>query len=111
MFDVSQLLQIPLVNPTIIRILVIIALALLARMLVASVAGNLIRHLSSENPRGKRLRTLSKLFTTAATTLISAIALVMVLKEVGFDITPLIASAGVVGIAVGFGAQALVKDI
>lgn len=35
----------------------------------------------------------------------------IILKEIGFDITPLIAGAGVAGFAVGFGAQALVRDL
>lgn len=35
----------------------------------------------------------------------------IILKEIGFDITPLIAGAGVVGFAIGFGAQTLVRDL
>lgn len=95
----------------VIRILIIIALALAARLMISYASSGFIKAISSENPRGKRLRTLSNLFSAFATALITAIALIMVLKEVGFDVTPLIASAGVVGIAVGFGAQTLVKDI
>jgi small-conductance mechanosensitive channel len=42
---------------------------------------------------------------------IGAIALMSALSSLGFNIAPLLASAGVVGIAVGFGAQTLVRDL
>ena len=35
----------------------------------------------------------------------------MILRELGYDIGPLIATAGIVGVAIGFGAQTLVKDL
>ncbi len=38
-------------------------------------------------------------------------AIVMSLREAGFDIGPLIAGAGIAGVAIGFGAQALVRDV
>jgi len=57
-----------------------------------------------------RARTVGALLSSIATFVIFAIASVIVLGLVGIDITPLIASAGVVGIAVGFGAQSLIKD-
>jgi small conductance mechanosensitive channel len=61
--------------------------------------------------RAARLRTLMPLFDRI-TFLILAICVVMIaLSELGIDIAPLLAGAGVVGIAVGFGAQALVKDV
>ena len=58
----------------------------------------------------QRARTLGALLRYATTIVIAAIALLMVLSELGVDIAPLIAGAGVVGIALGFGAQSLVKD-
>jgi len=61
--------------------------------------------------RAARLRTLMPLFDRI-TFLILAICVVMItLSELGIDIAPLLAGAGVVGIAVGFGAQAFVKDV
>ena len=57
-----------------------------------------------------RARTVGALLSSIATFVIFAVATVIVLGLVGIDITPLIASAGVVGIAVGFGAQSLIKD-
>jgi len=59
----------------------------------------------------KRAETLSGLIETTLRVTVLIAALLMVLKEVGIDIGPLLAGAGIVGLAVGFGAQSLVKDI
>ena len=58
-----------------------------------------------------RKRTLFQLFKNAATVLVIVMAALQSLAEVGVDIAPLIAGAGVVGLAISFGAQTLVKDI
>ncbi|MCA8928840.1 MAG: mechanosensitive ion channel [Alphaproteobacteria bacterium] len=58
-----------------------------------------------------RERTLLSLLRNAATILLLVITLMFVLSEMGIDIAPLIASAGVFGLAIGFGAQKLVQDI
>ena len=44
-------------------------------------------------------------------TLVSCIALLMILRELNLDITPILTGAGIVGLAIGFGAQTLVKDV
>ena len=59
----------------------------------------------------KRSQTLSRFVTTALAVVILIAAVFMILSEVGIDITPLLAGAGVVGIAIGFGAQSLIKDL
>lgn len=64
-----------------------------------------------DNPLSPRLKTLLPLARNALLVAISVIGIITVLAEVGVDIGPLLAGAGVVGLAVGFGAQALVKDI
>ncbi len=58
----------------------------------------------------KRAATLGGIFRRTLSVLIWTGALVMSLKEAGFDIGPILAGAGVVGLAVGFGAQNLVRD-
>ena len=58
-----------------------------------------------------RRRTLFVLMRNAATIAIIVITLMFVLSEIGINIAPLIASAGVIGLAIGFGAQKLVQDI
>jgi moderate conductance mechanosensitive channel len=61
--------------------------------------------------RTKRANTLSQLLQKTLTTVVTAIGLLMVLRELQVDITPVLAGAGIVGLAVGFGAQTLVRDI
>ncbi|MBI2903225.1 MAG: mechanosensitive ion channel family protein [Candidatus Methylomirabilis oxyfera] len=61
--------------------------------------------------REKRTLTLAGIVKTVGATAIVLIATMMGLREVGLDITPIIAGAGVVGLAVGFGAQSLIKDV
>ncbi|MCP5201891.1 MAG: mechanosensitive ion channel [Gammaproteobacteria bacterium] len=58
-----------------------------------------------------RARTLLPLLRNGAMVVIVAVALLMVFSELGIDITPLLAGAGVFGLAIGFGAQNLVKDV
>jgi small conductance mechanosensitive channel len=60
--------------------------------------------------RTKRVQTLGRLLRNALTITASAIAALMILREVGIDITPVLTGAGIVGLAVGFGAQTLVRD-
>jgi small conductance mechanosensitive channel len=59
----------------------------------------------------KRAATIVEILRKVITVLIWALATAMALREVGYDIGPLIAGAGIVGIAVGFGAQSLVRDV
>ncbi|MCL5411554.1 MAG: mechanosensitive ion channel [Patescibacteria group bacterium] len=94
-----------------VKILTIVALAIVVRFLINLVIHNVVQRISPDGSRAKRIRTLTSILQTASLTVIFVIAALMVLKEAGFDVTPLIASAGVVGLAVGFGAQTLVKDM
>lgn len=61
--------------------------------------------------RSARARTLLPLFRRAAFIALSVVVALMILAEVGVSIGPLLASAGVIGLAVGFGAQKLVQDV
>lgn len=58
----------------------------------------------------RREKTLHDIIDAALRVAIWVLAALMILQELGVDITPLIAGAGVVGVALGFGAQSLVKD-
>jgi small conductance mechanosensitive channel len=58
-----------------------------------------------------RARTLLPLMRTTALIVISVIVILSVLSEVGFNIGPLLAGAGVIGLAIGFGSQKLVQDV
>ena len=67
-------------------------------------------HERAERSR-QRARTLGGLFRTTTTVAIYVLALLLALGEIGFDLGPLIAGAGIVGFAIGFGAQSMVSDI
>ncbi|PZG20652.1 mechanosensitive ion channel protein MscS [Micromonospora craterilacus] len=61
--------------------------------------------------RRQRAEAIGSVLRSLATAFIFGIALLMVLKEFSFDLAPLLASAGIAGVALGFGAQSLVKDL
>jgi small-conductance mechanosensitive channel len=98
------------------RILLLILLAFAANRFAASV----IRNAEHEIATGEDLKSLERrkrLQTVGATSrrffaiLIWSAAGLMVLRELDVDITPVLTGAGIIGLAVGFGAQTLVKDI
>lgn len=59
----------------------------------------------------KRGKTIGDVLYKAGVVVIWVVAIMMALRELGFDIGPILAGAGIVGLAVGFGAQNLVRDI
>lgn len=61
--------------------------------------------------RAKRARTLGAAINKVATAAIALIALLMILRELRVDIAPVLTGAGIAGLAVGFGAQTLVRDV
>ncbi|GAA1465881.1 mechanosensitive ion channel family protein [Nocardiopsis exhalans] len=64
----------------------------------------------ADERRQQRAKTLGSVLSSFATIVIVVTALAMVLGEIGIALGPLLASAGVVGLAIGFGAQSLVAD-
>ncbi|HEV8307381.1 MAG TPA: mechanosensitive ion channel family protein [Methylomirabilota bacterium] len=61
--------------------------------------------------RAQRARTLNPLLASAARYVIAFIVTVVVLSELGIDVRALMVSAGVIGLAIGLGAQSLIKDV
>jgi len=61
--------------------------------------------------KSARLRTLLPLLRTTTLVVITIIAGLMVLSEIGINIAPLLAGAGILGVAIGFGSQKLVQDL
>ncbi len=59
----------------------------------------------------KRENTLIRIFNGTVAVVITIMAALMILKEAGLDIAPILAGAGIVGLAVGFGGQYLIRDI
>lgn len=66
---------------------------------------------TSPEAEKKREDTLIRIFSGALHIMIVIVAVMMVLQEVGIEVGPLIAGAGIVGLAVGFGGQYLIRDI
>jgi small conductance mechanosensitive channel len=81
----------------------------LVGFLIDRMMGGLAVH-SKAGRRAAQLRTLSPILKAIAQTAIVITAGLMVLSQMGVKIGPLLAGAGVVGVAIGFGAQTLVKD-
>jgi small-conductance mechanosensitive channel len=76
---------------------------------IAAAAASAERALIDER-RHQRVRALGSILRSAASVTVFAIAGVVVLGDIGINLAPLLASAGVVGVAIGFGAQNLVRD-
>lgn len=64
----------------------------------------------TEVDRKKRVKTLDSLINTTLRIIIFLIAAIMIASELGVNTAPLVASAGVIGVALGIGAQSLIKD-
>jgi len=98
------------------RVLLIVTLAFVLTRAVAVGTGQLERYLAEQDrlashERAKRARTLADMSRNVSSALIVAVAMLYVLKELHFDILPLLTGAGIAGLAIGFGAQTLVKDV
>jgi small-conductance mechanosensitive channel len=94
-----------------------IAIVLLISYMLWEVVNTAIeRRMNAETPQGEaspasRLRTLLPLFRMTLLITIFVMAALSIIAALGVDILPLLAGASVVGIAIGFGSQALVRDI
>ena len=115
--------------PLPLRILIILAVAVVLTVLLRFVVARVIRRLAKlparqlgvsssakivlGQPRraGQRLQTFQSVLNSTIAIVIGSVALLMILAELGVQVAPLLASAGVVGVAVAFGAQSLVRDI
>lgn len=93
----------------------ILALFFLGRFLLR-VAVNRLVHIVDDgdddhvSQKEKRTETLGKIIITTGNVVIYVVILLMTLSLLGIDIRPVLAGAGVIGLAIGFGAQSLVKD-
>ncbi len=102
-----------------VRILVLLAITLLVirffKIGLTRLEPILIKHQESDElypgATAKHIRTLTGLIQTIGLAVIWTIAIIMALGQIGVDITPILAGAGIVGLAIGFGAQNLVRDM
>ena len=97
-----------------IRVAIIVGLALLTLSLLTRVKTRWVEKVMAEphlDKRRQRVLSVADLLGSLARYVVWTIAGVMVLEAVGLAIGPLIAGAGIAGLAIGFGAQTLVKDV
>jgi len=93
-----------------------VTLILIVAWILQGLAARLIRlfrlYMSrrTEPDQVSRIETLARVFRNAAAIVIIVVAGMLILNELGISIAPILATAGVAGIAIGFGAQSLVKD-
>jgi moderate conductance mechanosensitive channel len=97
------------------RLLVIVVLAVLLIRVLRAVTLGLVQVAKSparySQMREQQTRTMADLLHSVGTTIIIVIAALMAMRILGFDIAPALATAGVLSIALAFGAQSLLKDI
>ena len=99
------------------KIVLILALALLAARLGSRLAGRSIRSLGARsplrevNPRSEqRAETLAGVAVSLVRVFVWTFAVLLILGELGLNLGPFLAGASIVGVALGFGTQSLVKD-
>lgn len=97
------------------KILVIIVISIVLLRLMKAITDRLARFTNQQTlPTGLRrqqLRTLSSVIYSVSVFVVVFFALIEILQQLNINIGPLLASAGVAGLAIGFGAQTLVKDV
>ena len=95
------------------KILFVTVVSCLLIWILRSIAGKVAAMQTRRLPSGfrtKQVRTLASVITSVGVFIILFVAALELLPLFGFDLGPLLASAGVAGLAIGFGAQTLVKD-
>ncbi|MFZ3018263.1 MAG: mechanosensitive ion channel family protein [Gallionella sp.] len=101
------------VSKDLLRVLAILALAWLLMQIsrkLIRMFRNYMNARSDSAEEGRRIETLARVFRHISTVVISLVAGMLALSELGLSIAPILGAAGVVGLAVGFGAQSLIKD-
>jgi moderate conductance mechanosensitive channel len=112
----SRTLEFVLVRP--LKILMILLAAWILARLGARTVRRALRSLHARSPvrrtslrAEQRAATLSDVLGSVVRVVVWVVAALLVLDEVGLNLAPLLAGAGIAGIALGFGAQSLVKDV
>ena len=94
-------------------VFVIVASYILLRMvrLLTVKLNTMLLGFTLSGERQKRAQTLSQIVHVIATTILFVVAAMLILSELGLNLAPLLAAAGIGGLAIGFGAQNLVRDV
>ncbi len=101
------------------HVILILALALVATLVIKKLLRKMKTHLLEKSvfadgltdEESKRAETLTRLIRKAVLIGLWIIVALIILKELGIEIAPILAGAGILGLAVGFGAQNLVRDV
>ena len=99
------------------QIIVIILVAWLIKIIAKRFIQRIVRvavksdRLQLGDAETKRMNTLVRVFNWVINTIIVVITFIMVIQKMGVNVTPILASAGIAGVAIGFGAQYLVRDV
>jgi len=98
------------------KIITIVLVFLFSRLILEKTVGQIVKFSNSDDESKKttaqkRAKTLAHLIDTTGGAVISIVILLMVLNDLfNIDTKPLLAGVGIIGLAIGFGAQSLVKD-
>src|SRR5712691_549048 len=92
-------------------LLVVASLLLRAIRLLTDKFNRMLQDFTNSVERQKRAQTLSHIAQAVATTVLFTLTAMLLLEEVGLNIAPLLTAAGIGGLAIGFGAQNLVRDV
>jgi small-conductance mechanosensitive channel len=79
--------------------------------LVARAERIMMRHGRAGAHEGQRARTLAQILRSVVTLVVVGSAVIRVIAVLGWDVKPFLAGAGILGVALGFGAQTLVRDV
>jgi moderate conductance mechanosensitive channel len=119
-FELPNFEQIYTIAGHLIRIVAILLVAWISTAIIHKwlphLRAQIVKHMIAQRGTDsieleKRAATLGGIIRKTLAVIIWILAIIMSLKEAGFDIAPILAGAGIIGLAVGFGAQNLVQDI
>lgn len=102
------------IGEVILEVIIIFVLAKIAMKVVKKILERQLRPMESladTDPKKQRAKTLLPLLENIVSYVLYGLAAVLAIQRLGVDITAILAGAGVVGLAIGFGAQTLVKDL
>ena len=88
-----------------------LAILLVAYHVLQRLIDRLVQRLAAHHHDTARSRTVGSLLTSVVRWTLAFVVLVLVLRELGIDVQAIVVSAGVLGIVVGLGAQALIRDL
>jgi small conductance mechanosensitive channel len=94
-----------------VSVVVTIVVLVVGYRVVLALIERLVAAVSERHPDALRSRTLGSLLTNLLRWVVAFVVLVLVLRELGVDVQAIVVSAGVIGIVVGLGAQALIRDL